>query len=268
MDWDSFSRPWLEVASSLEIVHHPVLEMLVDAANIQQGERVLDVGCGTGPSVLAASKAVGPEGKVVGIDIAPPLIKRASERVSGNVDLVVGDAARHSFSDGTEFDLILSNFGMMFFEDTAAACKNLRSQVRKGGRLAASVWGLPKNNPWFATPRKIVDELIANVPRPDPAGPGPMRFGNPSIFVSALNTTGWLPKVETVELVLTPPGTPEDVASLHMKVTAGMMLQGMDIASDLMDEVRHEIEHANRELLVDGTVLVPAEIHIVTATAV
>lgn len=268
MDWDSFSRPWLEAAPSLEIAHRPVLEALVDAAKIRHGERVLDVGCGTGPSVLVASKAVGAEGKVVGIDIAPPLIKRASERVSGNVELVVGDAGRHSFSDDRKFDLILSNFGMMFFEDTAAACKNLRSQVREGCRLAASVWGLPMNNPWFATPRKIVDELIANVPRPDPAGPGPMRFGDPAEFVTALETNGWQPKVETLTLFLTPPGTSEEVASLHMKVTAGMMLQGMEISARSLAQVRGRLEKANRELFDNERVRVPAEVHIVTAAAI
>lgn len=268
MDWDVFSRPWLEAAPSLEIAHRPVLEALVEAAQIQEGERVLDVGCGTGPSVLMASEAVGPEGRVVGIDIAPPLIKRASERVSGNVELIVGDAGSHSFADSGEFDLVLSNFGMMFFEDTIAACQNLRRCMGKGGRLAASVWGLPRHNPWFSTPRRVVDELIADVPRPDPTAPGPMRFANPASFVNALEVSGWLPKVETLELFLTPPGTPKDVASLHMKVTAGMMLQGMEVTHDLSEMVRDRIEQANHELQVDGRVRVPAEIHIVTATTV
>lgn len=268
MDWDVFARPWLEAAPSLEIAHRPVLDALIKAAEMQEGERVLDVGCGTGPSVLRASGAVGSEGKVVGIDIAPPLIKRASERVSSNVDLIVGDAGSHSFADIGEFDLVLSNFGMMFFDDTTAACENLRRCVPKGGRLAASVWGLPKNNPWFATPRRIVDELIVDVPRPDPTGPGPMRFADPTSFTDALEMSGWLTKVETLELFLTPPGTPKDVASLHMKVTAGMMLQGMEVTHDLIKMVMDRIEQANHELQVDGRVRVPAEIHIVTATAV
>ncbi len=268
MDWDIFCRPWLEAATSLEIAHRPVLDALVEAAQMQEGERVLDVGCGTGPSVLRASEAVGSNGNVVGIDIAPPLIKRASERVSSNVDLIVGDASKHTFADGGAFDLVLSNFGMMFFQDTRAACENLRRCVPKGGRLAASVWGSPKNNPWFGTPRRIVDELIADVPRPDPTGPGPLRFADPTSLTNALEMSGWLPKVETLELFLTPPGTPEDVASLHMKVTAGMMLQGMTVTQDLTEMVRDRIEQANYELQIDGRVRVPAEIHIVTATAV
>lgn len=268
MDWDDFSRPWLEAAPSLEIAHRPVLDVLVEAAKMRIGERILDVGCGTGPSVLRAAEAVGSDGRVVGIDIAPPLIKRASERVSNNVDLIVGDAGSHAFLDGTEFDLVLSNFGMMFFDDTTAACENLRCYVPEGGRLAASVWGLPTNNPWFATPRRILDELIADVPRPDPKGPGPMRFADPTSFTYALEISGWLANVETHELFLTPPGTPKDVASLHMMVTAGMLLQGMDVSRDLIEMVRDRIVQANHELQVDGRVRVPAEIHIVTATAV
>jgi hypothetical protein len=95
-----------------------------------------------------------------------------------------------------------------------------------------------------------------------------MRFADALSFTNALEMSGWSPKFETLELFLTPPGTPKDVASLHMKVTAGMMLQGMELTHDLTKMVMDRIEQANHELQIDGRVRVPAEIHIVTATAV
>jgi len=268
MDWDDFARPWLEAAPQLEAAHRPVLDALMRAAALKPGERILDVGCGTGPSLLAASKAIGPSGQIVGIDVAPPLLVRAAERTAANVTYLTGDAGSYSYPLEIQFDVILSNFGTMFFEDTTAALSHLRSVVTEGGRFVASVWGPPQNNPWFSMPRHIIDSLIADVPRPDPTGPGPMRFGDPQVITRALARAGWKPQVETVELNLTPPGTPEDVADLHMKVTAGMMLRGMDIEKARLAEVRTKIASACQKLAREGAVLVPAEIHFVTAIAV
>lgn len=267
MDWDDFARPWLDAAADLEIAHRAVLKALMAAAQLKSGESVLDVGCGTGPSLSTASKAVGPNGKIVGIDIAPPLIARAEDRALENVKLIVGNADSYPYASETKFDVILSNFGTMFFDDTTRAFTHLRHAVRPGGRLAASIWGIPKKNPWFSIPRRIVDDLIPDVPRADPAGPGPMRFGDPAPLVTALTASGWKPQVETLTLNLTPRGTAEDVAALHMKVTAGMMLQGIDIDDDLRAKVEKRLVEESRKQISEGAVLVPAEIHIVTAEA-
>lgn len=268
MDWDDFARPWLDAAPDLELAHRPVLAALMDAAQLRPGERVLDIGCGTGPSLLAAAKAVGPTGHITGIDIAPPLIARAAERVPDTVDLIVGDAGAHPYPAGKPFDLILSNFGTMFFGDTQTAMAHLRGAVETGARLAASVWSSPAHNPWFAVPRAIVDEVIADVPRPDPSGPGPMRFADPAPFIADLEAAGWRAQAETVQLALTPPGRPEEVAALHMKVTAGMMVRGLDVDPALLAEVERRLVADAQTRIIDGAVHIPAEVHIVTAVAV
>lgn len=225
MDWDEMARPWLEAAPGLEASFSEVFSALFDAAKLKSGEAVLDVGCGTGPTLLAAAKAVGETGRVVGIDVAPPLVARAAERVPSNVELIVGDAGSHVYEDSA-FDAIIANFGIMFFQDNEAAFRNLRKAVKQGGRMTATVWATPPENPWFSMPRRIVDERMSDVPRPDPMGPGPMRFGDPSLLKGYLEKTGWEPDIRTIDVQLTPPGTAENVAELHMKVTVGMMLKG------------------------------------------
>ena len=267
MDWDDMAQPWLEAAPRLEIAHRPVLEALMAAAALTQEERVLDVGSGTGPSLLAAADAVGPKGRVVGIDVAPPLAARAAERVPEHVQLIIGDAGRHPYSDAP-FDVVLSNFGIMFFDDTAGAFAHLRGAVAPGARLVASAWGRSDRNPWFSVPRRIVDEVVPGLPRPDPAGPGPLRFGDPSPLVAALKTAGWRPRVDTIDLLLTPPGSARDVAWLHMKVTAGMMLRGVDASERQIAAIEEALIQACHAQQVDGAVRVPAEIHIVTADAI
>ncbi len=266
MDWDEMARPWLEAAPDLEASFRDIFELLFAAARLETGENVLDVGCGTGPTLLVASEAVGETGRVLGIDIAPPLIARAAERVPDNVDLIVGDAGSHAY-ESEAFDVILANFGIMFFEDNAAAFRNLRNAVRPGGRLAATAWATPDVNPWFSMPRRIIDERIADVPRPDPLGPGPMRFGDPSILEGHLENSGWKPDIRSVDVLLHPPGTAERVADLHMKVTVGMMLKGVDVADSELERIKETVADAIREFETDGSIRVPAKIHIVSAVA-
>jgi len=74
--------------------------------------------------------------------------------------------------------------------------------------------------------------------------------------------------VETIDLFLTPPGNPKDVAWLHMKVTAGMMLRGVDASARQIAAIEEALIEACHAQEMDGAVRVPAEIHIVTATAV
>ncbi len=266
MDWDEMARPWLEAAPDLEASFDEVFKALFDSANLGTGETILDVGCGTGPTLLTASKAVGETGRVLGIDVAPPLIARASERVPSNVELIVGDAGSYEYDQGT-FDAIIANFGIMFFQDNEAAFRNLRKAVKQGGRMVATVWATPPENPWFSMPRRIVDENVPDVPRPDPTGPGPMRFGDPALLNDCLERTGWTPDIRTIDVMLTPPGDARHVAELHMKVTVGMMLKGMDVADGILDDIRVAVIRANQEYESEGATRVPARIHVVAATA-
>lgn len=260
------ARPWLEAAPELEVAFGQVFDALFAAAQLSSGERVIDVGCGTGPTLITASKAVGDAGSVVGIDIAPPLLARAAERVPTNVELVVGDAGVYVFEDAS-FDVILANFGIMFFEDNISAFSNLRRAVRPGGRLAATVWASPTENPWFSMPRKIVDQFVAGVPRPDPAGPGPMRFGDPSVLEDYLVASGWKPSIETLDIHLIPPGRAEQVAKLLMKVNVGMMLKGVDVTDRQLVQIDKAITDACKRFETEGQSRIPARIHVVSAFA-
>ena len=94
----------------------------MERARLQPGERVLDVGCGSGPSTAAAATAVQPGGMVTGIDIAAPMISSARQRV-GNRDIewIVGDAETYPLPEA-HYDAIISQMGLMFFNQQ---CKSL-----------------------------------------------------------------------------------------------------------------------------------------------
>jgi ubiquinone/menaquinone biosynthesis C-methylase UbiE len=133
----------LETAERYEAAFVPSLfahlaPHLLDAAEVTDGDRVLDVACGTGIVARTAAERTGPAGCVVGLDLNEAMLTVA-RRVSPALDWRRGDAAALPFPDGS-FDVVLCQSGLMFVPDPAAAIGEMARVVRPGGRVAAQVW--------------------------------------------------------------------------------------------------------------------------------
>jgi SAM-dependent methyltransferase len=115
----------------------PFGEALVEFAQIQPGDSVLDVGCGAGAALLPASRAAA---RAVGIELSPAMAARAREAVP-DAAVVEGDASqRLPFADG-EFDVVLSSFTVFFMPDPTAALREWARVLAPGGRIAMATWG-------------------------------------------------------------------------------------------------------------------------------
>ncbi len=160
-------------------------------ASARSGERVVDVGCGCGATVLALAAAVGPAGHVLGVDVSGPMLGRARERAAAlpNVTLLRADAAIHPFDGRAE--LLFSRFGVMFFGDPAAAFGNLRRALAPGGRLAFACWRSLAENEWMAVPAQAVRSALPSLPASDPSGPGPLAFADPARVRRILGGAGF-----------------------------------------------------------------------------
>ena len=110
--------------------------VLADAAGIDRGERVLDVGCGTGAVTREAARRAGAEGRVVGLDLNPRMLAVA-ERVAPEIEWRQGDAGNLPFEDAA-FDVVVSQFALMFCPDQAGALRGMWRVLAPGGRLARS----------------------------------------------------------------------------------------------------------------------------------
>ena len=126
---------------------------LLAAARIQDGESILDIGCGCGDTTIPAARATR-SGYALGADISRILVADARRLAAAagvaNARFEVADAQVHPFGAGV-FDVVLSSFGVMFFDDPAAAFGNLRKALRRGGRLAFVCWRTRAENPVFTT---------------------------------------------------------------------------------------------------------------------
>ena len=132
---------WAAVREPLDRQLSPLGLRAMVALDPKPGERVLDVGCGAGQTVVQLAEAVGPAGEVVGIDIAPLLLEIARERAAthANVSFIEGDA-QTSCLQAEGFDAIFSRFGVMAFGDPVEAFGNLHQAMKPDGRLAFVCW--------------------------------------------------------------------------------------------------------------------------------
>jgi SAM-dependent methyltransferase len=187
---DTVGKTWIANEENVLAVGRSHGQAALDAARIEPGERVLDVGCGTGPMTRAIADLVGPTGSVVGLDISSVLVEEATRRAAGrdNIAFVCADAQTVDLDP--RFDVVYSQFGVMFFEDPTAAFANLRSALRPGGRLVFACWQGFFANAWMSVPTMGAMSVLQTAP-PDPNAPGPFTLEDPDRIRSLLTDAGF-----------------------------------------------------------------------------
>ena len=178
--WNSAGgRHWVERQQSQDIVLGPILQATLERAQLRQGERVVDIGCGTGASSIALAERVGPPGRCWALTFqrrcwrAPP----SGCHRAPPVKFVRADATTYRF-ESAAFDLLFSRFGVMFFAEPARAFANLRTALKPSGRLAFACWRKFDENPWLQVPLRAALEHVPPLPRPGPEDPGPFSFAS------------------------------------------------------------------------------------------
>lgn len=133
-------------------------EQVIEAAGVRPGMHVLDVATGTGVLARAVAERGGPEGRVVGLDVNEGMLAVAA-RQAPQLTWRLGRAEALPFEDAS-FDAVVSQFGLMFFEDRVAALREMRRVLRPGGRLAVAVWDTLDNTPGYAAMVDLLRRLF------------------------------------------------------------------------------------------------------------
>lgn len=161
------------------------------ACAVRAGDRVLDIGCGTGHSTRQAARTAH-AGNAFGIDISESAIERAREIADAEqlstVTFEVADAQTHPFTPGG-FDVAISRFGTMFFGDPVAAFTNIGRAIRPGGRLAMLVWQAREHNEWSSA---IARALAATGPSGPGQVPDAFSLADPSTVTAIMSDAGFV----------------------------------------------------------------------------
>jgi SAM-dependent methyltransferase len=184
--WNGASgHHWIENRERHLGEHRYLTPHLFRAAAIAPGDRVLDVGCGCGHTTIAAAQA----GAAVGLDLSAPMLAEARrlaiEAGADRARFVQGDAQACPIQPRS-CDILISSFGVMFFDDPQAAFAGLAAAVRPGGRLAFMCWQDDKQNEVFALPLRVFG---CHAQLPEPAADG--LFVDPARIARLLSGTGW-----------------------------------------------------------------------------
>ncbi|MEV0634713.1 class I SAM-dependent methyltransferase [Streptomyces sp. NPDC050619] len=184
---------WVDMQAVLDALFRPIESLLVEVVPAERGGQVLDVGCGTGGTTVAAARRLGAEGRCVGIDISAPMIAAArarAEREGVRAHFICADAQDHAFEPAT-FDAIISRFGVMFFSDFAGAFANLRRAARGGAELRFVAWRDAAENPFMTTAERAAAPLLPDLPVRRPDAPGQFAFANQVRVRRILEESGW-----------------------------------------------------------------------------
>jgi len=270
-DWagDETAAAWQKYYPQMKEQFGEVTRALVDAAAPRPGMMVLDLASGTGEPALSLARSVAPAGKVTATDLSSGMLNALKTNAAAggitNVETKVCDAQELPFPDG-RFDLVTSRFGVMFFADVPGALAEIRRVLKPGGAVAFLVWGAPAPGTYFGAAAMPFMRRLAV--KPDPDGPGPMRFGEPGKLARLVEAAGF-GEVQERALTLPAPyrGSPEELLASMMEIAAPFRNAAATLSEDDQRAARQEVYDTLRTLY-DGTLTkVTASVLIVTGVA-
>jgi SAM-dependent methyltransferase len=248
-EWDGREGDhWVQHADRYDALSQRVTPHLLEVATIGTADRVLDVGCGCGLTTRTAARAAS-AGSVLGVDLSAAMLQEAECRARAeglaNVGFEQGDVQVHTFAPAA-FDLAMSRFGVMFFENPVAAFANIASALRPGGRFVFTCWQDLARNDWIMVP---AGGALSYVPFPDlgPEGaPGPFSLADPDHTRRVLTEAGFegIKINEIAEQMFLGDNAADATEFLQGTGMARLLFEGVDSETErkAIDAVRDALE--------------------------
>ncbi len=259
--WDQMAPGWEDRRDWLNDMMGFANEWLVDHADPQPGQTVLDIAAGTGDLGFIAAKRVSDGGKVVTTDFSPEMLAAArrngEQRGLSNVEYRVLDAERMDL-DNDSFDVVLCRFGYMLMADPAAALAETRRVLRDGGTLAFAVWQTAERNPWAAMPGMTLVQR-GHMPPPEPGAPGIFAMGEADRVKELVTGAGFdEPRLE--ELTLEWRMGSEDLWDMVTRLAGPLARVINGLPDEEQRKTRAAIEESLEQFRQNGQLVVPGAV--------
>ena len=241
-------------------VFGPWTKHLIAAAGLRDDARVLDIACGTGVLARHALADIGANGQVVGLDPAPGMIATAEELEAG-IDWRLGSAEALAFEDKS-FDRVLSQFGMMFFQDRDKAADEMFRVLKPNGKLVIAVWDSVDANPMYGEIIALLESQVG--PAAADALRLPFCLGDPSLVTTPLEQAGFsgievATKVETANF-------PSSRHLVEAELRGWLPLFDIHLDEDKIAEVLRYAEETLAKYATDsGAAVFPTAAHVISA---
>ena len=242
---EKYGHKWVENDNSMNERLSILTKELFLKTNIENGDKVLDIGCGGGQTSYEASKLVGDNGYVLGADISDLLLSVAKSKYSkiNNLEFKNCDVQNYSFKEKS-FNKVISRFGVMFFENPVDAFYNINKSIKDGGSLNFVCWtNLMENEFHTAATNVILKHIKREYPKIT-RDPGPFAFNDNDYIEEILANAGFKNiKVEKKYTSISTQDTIDKDAELLLNVGMGArLLAEEDLSENKLSIIKNEIE--------------------------
>jgi SAM-dependent methyltransferase len=266
--WATTAAGWERYADVFRRDTMPVTAWMLDHAQPQPGDTVLDLAAGIGDTGYLAAELVAPNGQLITSDFVPEMLSAAQRRAEAlgvaNVRFRQIDAEAID-QPAASLDVVLCRWGYMLMADGEAALRDTRRVLRPGGRLALAAWAEPEVNPWSVL---LVEELIARGhAEPTPPGPGQFAWAPEGVVAENLEVAGFVDyEVAAVDFAMRYPsarGWWDEQAAMSMRLRDAAAGMGRDEIDEVVAALEQRAAPWTQD---DGSLALPARTWVAAAT--
>ena len=274
---DKQGQYWNEQPGQSWVIHDAAMnerlqiisDILFEDLTVLECKNGLDIGCGAGSTTRRLYETLGKEGHVMGLDISGKLLGVArSHPESNGLHFLQADAQSYSFNHEV-FDVAISRFGVMFFENPVKAFQNIKSAIQPRREMRFVCWAPLAANDFFISPLNTVVD-ITGVSFAEPGTePGPLAFSDRSYLSSILQEAGFSSvNIDVVETSISTRDSVEQNAALLMEIGMGFRaIKEADPSDEMLSEIRQAFINDGNKRLINGKISYEATIYRVSALA-
>jgi SAM-dependent methyltransferase len=265
--WQTSARYWDKYRALIAQMFAPLTSALIEEARIGIGQKVLDIGGGSGEPSFTISGIVGPTGSVMYTDPVAGMLETAKtearRRALANIQFRQCSADDLPFADRT-FDVAVGRLSAMFFVDPVTAVREALRVILEDGHVSFVVWGPKDANPFFSTVTDVIDRFV-EVPPQDPEAPDAFRLSVPGKLAGILENGGAKNVIERrLNFQIKTAISFEQFWQLRTEMSETLREKMARLAPAELPTVKQAVADVAREYFVSGTMSFPAEALIVS----